>query len=296
MTLKPLCIAMLGAAAISLGGAARAETIHAVASFSILADVVRSVGGTHVKVRSLVPPDGDPHDFEPSPDDAKALKAADVTFLSGEGLESWFARLAKASGAKAAPVVVSDGIEIRMMEEDDEKVRDPHVWNSIPNVLIWVKHIEAALSRKDPADAAVFKENAERYVRQLKTLDASIRARIGAVPENRRQVLTSHDAFGYYGQAYGVRFLAPQGVSTEAEPSAAQIAELIDQIRRDRIQVYFIENSNSAQLVEQVAKATGAQPGGELYPESLSSANGPAATYVKLMEHNTDEIVSAISK
>jgi zinc/manganese transport system substrate-binding protein len=296
MTLKPLFIAMLGAAAISLGSAARAETINAVASFSILADVVRNVGGTHVKVRSLVPPDGDPHDFEPSPDDAKALKAADVTFLSGEGLESWFARLAKASGAKAASVVVSDGIKIRMMEEDGEKVRDPHVWNSIPNVLIWVKNIEAALSREDPADAAVFKENAERYVRQLKTLDASIRARIGAVPENRRQVLTSHDAFGYYGQAYGVRFLAPQGVSTEAEPSAAQIAELIDQIKRDHIQVYFIENSNSAKLVEQVATATGAQPGGELYPESLSSANGPAATYVKLMEHNTDEIVSAISK
>ncbi|MDY0308930.1 MAG: zinc ABC transporter substrate-binding protein [Castellaniella sp.] len=296
MNLKAFFAVVLGAAAISLGGVARAEAINAVTSFGILADVVRNVGGTHVKVRSLVPPGGDPHEFEPSPDDAKALKAADIVFLSGEGLESWFERLAKASGTQVAPVVVSEGITIRTMEEDGETVRDPHVWNSIPNVLIWVRNIEAALSRKAPEDAAVFKENAQRYAKQLEALDASIRARIGAVPENRRQVLTSHDAFGYYAQEYGVRFLAPQGVSTEAEPSAAQIAELIDQIKRDHIQVYFIENSNSAQLVEQVAKATGARPGGELYPESLSPAGGPAATYVKLMEHNTDQIVSAIAR
>ena len=140
-----------------------ANTINVVASFTVLADVVKNVGGDHVVVKSLVPANGDPHEFEPSPTDAKSVREAAVTFVSGEGLEAWFQRLAKASGAQVAPVVVSQGIKTHAFEEDGKVITDPHVWNSIPNVLIWVNNIETALSNADPDDAVAFKKNAAAY-------------------------------------------------------------------------------------------------------------------------------------
>ncbi|OZI64427.1 metal ABC transporter solute-binding protein, Zn/Mn family [Bordetella genomosp. 11] len=276
--------------------AAAAKTIDVVASFTVLADVVKHVGGDHVAVRSLVPPNGDPHDFEPSPADARRVGAAAVTFISGEGLETWFQRLAKAAGAKAPPVVVSQGIETHTFDEDGKRVIDPHVWNSIPNVLVWVGNIERALAKADPDDAPAFQRNADAYRARLRALDAAIRADLAAVPAERRKVLTSHDAFGYYGKTYGVQFLAPQGLSTETEASAADVAKLIEQINKEHVRVYFFENSNDPRLVEQIAKATGARPGGELYPEALSDSKGPVPTYEKLMRFNTDQIVKAISK
>lgn len=298
MPTKRIFLALAGSALLALGttAGAAAKTIDVVASFTVLADVVKNVGGEHVNVKSLVPPNGDPHEFEPSPDNAKAVKAAAVTFISGDGLENWFKRLAKAAGTTEKPVVASEGIKTRKFVEDGKKVTDPHVWNSVPNMLIWVANIEKALAKADPEDAAAFKANAERYTKELKELDASVRTKIGAVPKDKRKVLTSHDAFGYYGAEYGVTFLSPLGVSTETEASAADVAKLIDQIKKEHIKVYFIESSNDPRLVEQVAKATGAQAGGELYPEALSAADGPVPTYVKLMQYNTDKIVSAISK
>ncbi|OZI32451.1 ABC transporter substrate-binding protein [Bordetella genomosp. 10] len=298
MRSKPFFRVALGCAVLLLAGmqAAAARTIDVVASFTVLADVVKNVGGDHVAVKSLVPPNGDPHEFEPSPTDAKAIREAAVTFVSGEGLETWFQRLAKASGAKTQPVVVSEGIKTHTMEEDGKVVTDPHVWNSIPNVLIWVSNIEAALAKADPDDAAAFRKNAAAYRERLGALDQTIRAKFASIPAGQRKVLTSHDAFGYYGKEYGVQFLAPQGLSTETEASAADVAKLIDQIKAEQVRVYFIENSNDPRLVKQIAQATGAQPGGELYPEALSAAAGPAPTYERLMQFNTEQIVKAITK
>ncbi|WP_413207159.1 metal ABC transporter substrate-binding protein [Rhodospirillum sp. A1_3_36] len=275
---------------------ASAKTLEAVASFSVLADVVKQVGGDAVHVKSLVPVNGDPHDFEPSPDDAKALKSADVTFVSGLGLEGWFERLAKASGYADDPVVVSDGIKTLTLEEDGQTITDPHVWNSAANVLIWVTNIEKALSKADPEDAATFKANAEQYSKKLRDLDRYATSSISSIPPEKRKVLTSHDAFGYFGHEYGVTFLSPLGVSTETEASAADVAQLIDQIKEEQVKVYFIENSNDPRLVKQIANATGAEPGGELYVESLSDAAGPAPTYAKMFRYNVDQIVGAIMK
>lgn len=276
--------------------AASAKTLRVVASFSILADVVKQVGGAHVVVRSLVPHDGDPHEFEPSPDDARALKDADIAFLSGEGLESWFERLAMAAGFKDRPVIVSTGIDTIAMEEDGKSVTDPHVWNGARNVVVWATNIEKALSEASPADSAAFKANAMRYTKELEDLDAYARARIGGIPEEKRKVLTSHDAFGYFSKAYGVAFLSPIGLSTESEASAKDVAKLIDQIKKEGVKVYFIENSNDPRLVKQIAAATGANPGGKLYVESLSAPDGPAATYAALFRHNVDQIVAEISR
>ncbi|RUM26196.1 metal ABC transporter substrate-binding protein [Rhizobium vallis] len=275
---------------------ASAETLKVVASFTVLADVVREVGGDHVKVTSLVGPNGDPHEFEPSPADAKNLNAAQVTFVSGEGLEGWMDRLITASGYKGKPVTVSEGINTRTMEEDGETITDPHVWNSPVNVKVWVANIEKALSLADPADAAAFKTNAENYTKKLDELNAYAHAKFDKVADDRRKVLTSHDAFGYFGREYNVSFLAPLGLSTETEASAADVAKLIKQIKSEHVKAYFFENSNDPRLVKQVAKATGAEPGGELYVESLSDAKGPAPTYEKMFRYNVDQLAAAMAK
>lgn len=297
--MKPtsLIIGLVASTALGWGAtAASAKTLDVVVSFTILADVVKNVGGDHINVKSLVPANGDPHAFEPTPDDVKALQAANLAFVSGDGLEGWFQRLAKAAGYKNKPVVVSNGIKVQKMEEDGKTVTDPHVWNSAANVVVWVANIEKALAAADPDDAASFKQNAARYTKELQDLNAYAHTKIDAVPKGKRKVLTSHDSFGYFGREYGVDFLSPIGMSTETEASAASVAKLIDQIKKERVKVYFIENSNDPRLVKQIADATGAQSGGALYPESLSAADGPAPTYTKLFRYNVDQIATAITK
>lgn len=273
-----------------------ADTLKVVASFTVLGDVVSQVGGKHVKVTNLVGPNGDPHEFEPSPVDAKNLKAAQVAFVSGEGLEGWMDRLITASGYKGKPVVVSQGVNTRTMDEDGKTVTDPHVWNSPVNVKVWVANIEKALSEADAADAGAFKANAEAYLQKLDAMNAYAHSKFDAVPADRRKVLTSHDAFGYFGREYNVSFLAPLGLSTETEASAADVAKLIEQIKAEGVKTYFLENSNDPRLVKQIAKATAAQPGGELYVESLSDAKGPASTYEKMFRYNVDQIAAAMAK
>jgi zinc/manganese transport system substrate-binding protein len=297
MRVPNLLIGLVTSAAVGAGfsGAAFAKTLNAVASFTVLADVVKQVGGDHVNVKSLVPPNGDPHEFEPSPDDAKSLKEADITFISGEGLETWFKKLVTASGYSGKPSVVSKGIKTREMEEDGKTVTDPHVWNSPVNVKIWVTNIEQALAAADPDDAADFKANAAKYSKELDDLNTYAQSVLETVPKDRRKILTSHDAFGYFGREYGVQFLSPIGLSTETEASAADVAKLIDQIKAEKVKTYFFENSNDSRLVNQIAKATGAQPGGELYVESLSKADGPAPTYAKMFHYNVELISKAFA-
>ena len=275
---------------------ADAKSLHAVASVTMLADVVHVVGGDHVEVKSLVGPNGDPHVYEPTPDDAKALKSADVVFVSGEGLEGWMVRLIKASGYKGKINVASDGIKTHKMEDDGKIVTDPHVWNDPKNGIIWAQNIAKVLSAADPEDAADFKANSDKLIADLTEIDTYAKTALAAIPAEKRKVLTTHDAFGYFGRAYNVTFLAPQGISTEAEASAADVGKLIKQIRKENVKVYFFENSNDPRMVQQIAKETGASSGGTLYVESLSPPDGPAPTYLKMLKSNIDALVAAMSK
>jgi zinc/manganese transport system substrate-binding protein len=295
---KPSFSTFLAATVIAagFGSAAEAKTLHAVASFTVLADVVHVVGGDHVEVKSLVGPNGDPHVYEPTPNDAKALKEADVVFTSGEGLEGWMVRLIQASGYKGKINVASDGIKTHKMEDDGKIVTDPHVWNDPKNGIIWTQNIVKVLSAADPEDAADFKANGDHLIADLQSIDNYARTAISAIPAEKRKVLTTHDAFGYFGRAYSVTFLAPQGISTEAEASAADVGKLIKQIKHEAVKVYFFENSNDPRLVTQIAKETGAQPGGTLYVESLSPPDGPAPTYLTMLKYNIDLLVAAMSK
>ncbi len=273
---------------------AQAKPLEAVASFTVIADMVHNVGGDRVHVTSLIGPNGDPHVYEPTPADAQALKKADVAFVSGLHLEGWLDRLIKASGYKGQPVVLSDGIKTRSMEEDGKRITDPHAWNSAANGVIYVRNIIAALKKADPAGASVYEANGERYMAQLQALDAYARAQIQSIPVQQRKVLTSHDAFGYFGDAYGVTFLSPLGFSTESEPSAADVGKLIRQIKAEHVSAYFFENSGDPRLVKQIADASGARPGGELYVEALSPADGPAASYAQMFRYNVDKLTAAM--
>ena len=294
MTTRRAAIAAVAMLPMAMIDPAAAKTLKVVASFTVLADMVRQVGGDHVVVVSMVPPNGDPHEYEPTPDDARNLKGADVVFTSGLGLEGWFARLTKASGYAGKPVVASDGIRTRKMEEDGKTITDPHAWNSIPNAEVYVGNIEKALAAADPEDAVAFASNAKTYDAKLKALDVYAHAQVDGVPKNERKVLTTHDALSYFGAAYGVSFLSPLGFSTEKEPSAAQVAKVIGQIKAEHVHAYFFENSNDPRLVKQIGDATSARPGGELFVEALSKPGGPAATYADMFKYNVDTLVAGM--
>ena len=203
-----------------------ARALEVVASFTVLADMVREVGGDRVRVTSLVRADGDPHAYEPSPDDARTLRGADVVVINGLGLEGWMTRLIAASGTRAVPVAATARVPARRMQEDGKTVDDPHAWNSVANAPAYVASIAAALVAADPAGTAAYQANATRYTAELQALDAYVRQQVGAVPPGRRKVLMSHDAFGYFAAAYGVTVLSPVGLSTEAEASARGVAAL----------------------------------------------------------------------
>ena len=286
----------LSLAACALPAWAQDKTLNVVASFTVLGDIVHQVGGDTVAVRSLVGPNGDPHVYEPTPQDAQALAKADVVIVSGLDLEGWMDRLITASGYKGKIIVASDGIVTRRMEDDGKEITDPHAWNSAANGVVYAQNVTKALAAADPAHAATYQANGAKYEAELKDLDGWARREVATIPEAKRKVITSHDAFGYLGAAYGIEFRAPVGFSTESEASAGDVAKLIDQIKHEHIKAVFIENATDPRLVQQVAKASGAQMGGELYAEALSTEDGPASTYAKMFRYNITTLVGGMKQ
>jgi zinc/manganese transport system substrate-binding protein len=268
----------------------KAQT-RAVATFSILGDLVRNVGGERLALAALVGPNGDVHVFTPTPADVKTIAAGDIVFVNGLGLEGWVDRLITASGTHAAVVVASRGVKPRTAGTGrDRAATDPHAWQSVANAKIYVGNIRDALIATDPAREDVYRANATSYLAALEMLDAEIRTAIEAVPVARRKVITTHTAFGYFGDAYGIEFIAPEGLSTDADPSARDIARLIEQIRREKIPAVFIENVTDPRLLQRIAAETGARIGGTLYSDALSAPDGPAATYIDMMRSNVREL------
>jgi len=290
--MKHLLLALL----LGWSSLAEAKVLHVTASFTILADMVRAVGGEHVEVTSLVGPNGDPHAYEPTPDDAKKLRNADLVVVNGLGLEGWMERLITASGYKGAPVVLTQNIAPLKIEEDKKILPDPHAWNSAAGAITYAQNIIDALCVADPDDAEDFRQKGKAYIEALRALDTETHRAIDAIPTEKRKIVTTHDAFQYFAHAYGVTFITPIGVSTETEASAADIVRLIKQIRAAQVTTYFLENSNDPRLIEQIARATGAKAGGELYVEALSPPDGPAPTYLAMFKHNVDLMLAAMMK
>lgn len=292
--------------ALALSPAIAEEKLKAVASFSVIGDFARAVGGDRVGVTTLVGPNGDAHVYEPSPADARAMAQADVILVNGLHFEGFLDRLIEASGTSASVAVLTDGITPIGMkaefaeEEGREKAGhdhddiDPHAFQSIANARIYVKNIADAFCGADAEGCAAYEGNAAAYSAKLDALEAEVKAALAAIPEDKRTIITSHDAFGYFEQAYGLTFRAPKGISTEADPSAADVARLIEEIRAEKASAVFVENITNPRLIEQIAAETGLTVGGELFSDALSDADGPAATYLDMMRHNVATIRGAV--
>jgi zinc/manganese transport system substrate-binding protein len=270
------------------------EKLKTVATFSILADLVKNVGGDRVDVQTLVGPNGDAHVYQPSPGDAKTLADAKVVFVNGLGFEGWIARLIKASGTKAPMIVATKGVKPRKMDEEGHVETDPHAWQSVPNAKIYVGNIRDALVAADPAGKAAYEANAAAYLGKLDALDAEVKAAVEKIPADRRKIITTHDAFGYFGAAYGVAFIAPQGVSTESEVSARDVAKIIMQIRKQKIPAIFLENVTDDRLLKRIGAESGARIGGTLYSDALTDEKGLAPTYIDMMRHNVRQLADAL--
>jgi zinc/manganese transport system substrate-binding protein len=274
------------------------EKLKVVATFSILADFVKNVGGDRVAVTALVGPNGDAHVYQPSPGDAKTLSDAKVVFTNGLGFEGWMARLVKASGTKAPMIVATKGLKPRKSVDDHghgHGEADPHAWQSVANARLYVANIRDALTAADPAGKPSYEANATAYLAKLDALDAEVRAAIERIPSDRRRIITTHDAFGYFAAAYGVTFVAPQGVSTEAEVSAKDVARIITQIRKQKIPAVFLENVTDKRLLERIGAESGARIGGTLYSDALTDDKGPAPTYLEMMRHNVKQLAAALT-
>jgi zinc/manganese transport system substrate-binding protein len=264
--------------------------LEVVASFSIIGDFVKNVGGDRVDVTTLVGPNGDVHVYTPAPSDAKKIADARLVIINGLGLEGWLPRLLQSSGSKAPITIATKGIAPLRLGSD----ADPHAWQSVANAKIYVANISQALVAADPADAQAFRANADRYAAALDALEVEVRAAVAQIPSERRKVISTHDAFGYFAASYGVEFIAPSGVSTETEPSARDVARIIGQIRSANIPAVFLENFGDPRLVSRIAAETGAKVGGTLFSDALTDEKGACPTYIEMVRHNIKALTSAL--
>jgi len=303
---RQLIASAIGLATLALSPALLAQTaapIKTVASFSILGDLVQQVGGDRVAVDMLVGPGSDAHVFQPTPSQAKLVGQAQIVFSNGLGFEGWMNRLLNTAAYKGRHVVASQGIEAVKGKADHRGHKhghshggaaDPHAWQSVPNVIIYVGNIAKGLCAADASGCDEYQRNAGAYIAQLKTLDADIKAAWAPIPLAQRKVITSHDAFGYYAKAYGVKFLAAQGVSTESEASAKGVAQLVRQIKKENIKALFVESISDPRLIAQIGRETGVKPSGALYSDSLSAPTGEAGSYIAMMRLNTQSLTAAV--
>jgi zinc/manganese transport system substrate-binding protein len=294
-------------------GAAPAAPQAAVASFSILGDMLREVGGQRLRIRTIAGPNADAHSFQPRPSDAEALRGARIVLRNGLGFDGWFDRILRAGNFRGTTVTATEGLTPRQMPAHSHghshgaaaqprqgqaagprMVPDPHAWQDLRHGMLYVRNIARGLAAADAANAAAYEAAAAAYITRLEALDGWVRAEIAAVPQARRKVVTSHDAFGYFGAAYGIEFLSPQGVSTESEPSAAQVASLIRQIREQAITAVFMENMANPATLQRLAREAGVTVRGRLYADALSEPAGPAPSYEAMFRHNVGLLVPAM--
>lgn len=300
-TLKVFALSALAASGLFSVSTHAAEPLPVVASFSILGDLVQVVGGDRVKVTTLAGPDADAHEFTPSPEHAKAVLSAKLFVVNGLSFEPWAQKLAKSAGFKGETVVASKGVkphqtaaEAGQTHDTSHAETDPHAWQNPLNVVQYVGNIATGLAKVDPNGAATYQANAAAYAKQLKDFDAHAKAQFDAIAPFKRKVITSHDAFGYLAARYGITMLAPEGVNTDSEPSAKHVAELIRQIKREKIKAVFVESMTNPKLIDQLSKDAGVSVGATLYSDALSGASGPAATYLQMMNHNLTQLVAAM--
>jgi zinc/manganese transport system substrate-binding protein len=290
---KRFLLAALLAACLS-PTAAYADKLKVVASFSILGDMVREVGGDQIDLTVLVGPNSDAHMFEPTPADVKAVSKADLFVVNGFGFEGWIGRLVVASGYTGKVLTATEGIT--PLKRPGQISEDPHAWQNLSNGKIYVANIRDALIKADSRHATEYRANAYNYLKRIDEMDAWVKEQIATVPPQKRQVISSHDAFQYFARAYDVQFIAPLGVSTESDASAESMARLEDKIRNGHVKALFLENITDNRMIQQLKNDTDAYIGGELHSDALSASEGPANTYLNLFKNNVQELTRGMLK
>ncbi|MFM8750934.1 metal ABC transporter substrate-binding protein [Rhabdaerophilum sp.] len=281
------------------------EPVQVVASFSILADLAKQVGGDRVRVVSLVGPNADTHVFRATPQDAKIVKEADLLIVNGLGFDGFMPRLVKSSGSKARIVTASNGLNPLEKPKSgghdhghghahDHGKHDPHAWQSIDAVKIYVSNIRDGLIAADKEGEAFFRANAEKYLAELDRAKTEIAALLASIPRDNRLGIVNHDSFRYFTRDFGIRIEGARGLSTETEPSAQDIARIVRAARERKAKAVFLENVADPRIAEKLAKETGARLGGTLYSDALTDEKGPAPTYLALMRHNAKTIAEAL--
>ena len=266
--------------------------IKVVSTFSILGDMVQNIGGDEIELTTLVGPNGDGHVYEPTPADAKSIANADLVFVNGLGFEGWIDRLVKASGYKGKIIIATKRIKDLKFEGE----LDPHAWQDLSNGRIYIKNIKNALTDINPKNSDYYKKKFIAYDEILESMDKSTKDRFADISKKNRKVITSHDAFLYFGRAYDIDFRSPVGVTTESEPSAGELAALITEMRKDGIKALFAENITDPRLIKQLAREVDAKIGGTLYSDALSDDPEPANTYINMFKYNVNELASVLSK
>jgi zinc/manganese transport system substrate-binding protein len=287
MRRRSLLVGLLAAIAVA-PTPVRAADVGAVASFSVLADMVRHVGDDRVNVVSLVQPNEDAHAYQPTAADSRALTAANLLVENGLGLEGWITRLGSASEFRGIRIVASDGVTPRTVRGASDTAIDPHAWQDPRNGVIYARNIAEGLAAADPAHADTYRVNCKAYTSEIEQTDAWIASQFAPISPATRRIITTHDAFGYYGDRYGITFLAAEGLSTDAEPSAKAIAALVAQIKRERARTVFLENMVDPRVAAMLARETGATLAGPLFSDALSKPGGAAPDYITMLRYNTN--------
>jgi zinc/manganese transport system substrate-binding protein len=285
---------LAGLLSVAATQAQATPALSVVATFSILADMTATIGGDALAVTMLVPPDGDAHTYQPRPSDLRALRDAAVLVENGLGLEGFMARMAKATGFHGTRIVATAAVVPRRMTQGSAAVPDPHAWQDPRNGVLYARTIAAGLIDALPTAAAELRNRAEAYVAEIEAADRFVTRTLAPVPPDRRRIITSHDAFGYFAARYAVEMIGVQGLDTDTEPSARDMARLVAQIRRERIRAVFVENMTDGRLAEMLARESGATIGGRVFSDALSPPGGPADTYVKMLRYNATLFAQAM--
>ena len=279
---------------LALIASAQTSTVNVVTSASIFKDMAQNIGGDLVTVQSIVPIGGDPHLYEPKPSDATLIKNAEIILVNGLTFEGWINDVIDNSGTSATMATITEGADI--IESDTYKnAPDPHAWMDASNGLIYIENIKNTLIAYDPENKAVYEKNHEKYAKEIKALNTYIQNEISKIPEDYRMIVTSHDAFAYYGRKYNLKLNALKGISTEAETQTSDMVRVSKAIRESGVPAIFIESTINPKVIQQIARDNGVKIGGELFADSLGEEEGEAGTYIKMLKHNTDVIVKALS-
>lgn len=265
-----------------------------VATTTMLGDMVAELAGDAFEVHTIMQPGADPHLYRPTPSDARAVAGSDLVVMSGLHLEGWAENLIENAGGERPLVVASEPVDVIAMEGFAGGV-DPHFWFDVAQWRAATAHVASGMRPLVPeAERAAFDARVSAYLTQLDALDAFVRDAIAALPEDARVLVTSHDAFNYFGRAYAMRVVGVQGISTESEASQRDVANVVDLVRETGAPAVFAESSVNPALIQRIGRETGARVAGPLYSDSLGPADGPAATYDAMVRENVRLIVEAL--